>query len=153
MRIAIGADHGGYPLNERVIEELRGAGHEITDFGTHDERMNPHLSTLLNSLPYNWSTDSRDAIPWTAVQDVTARQGLYMGIEFSGRVQIALQAMLMQCEGRKILLLPAWPKDWDAEFRLHAPLRTVVEGRVRGGKLSELRVTPEERRADVVVCG
>ena len=36
MRIAIGADHGGYPLNERVIEELRAAGHEITDFGTHD---------------------------------------------------------------------------------------------------------------------
>ena len=36
MRIAIGADHAGYPLNEQVIEELRGAGHEITDFGTHD---------------------------------------------------------------------------------------------------------------------
>jgi ribose 5-phosphate isomerase B len=36
MRIAIGADHGGFPLNERVIEELRAAGHEITDFGTHD---------------------------------------------------------------------------------------------------------------------
>ena len=36
MRIAIGADHGGFPLNERVIEELRGAGHEIVDFGTHD---------------------------------------------------------------------------------------------------------------------
>lgn len=36
MRIAIGADHGGYPLNERVIEELRGSGNEIIDFGTHD---------------------------------------------------------------------------------------------------------------------
>jgi len=36
MRIAVGADHGGYPLNERVIEELRTGGHEITDFGTHD---------------------------------------------------------------------------------------------------------------------
>jgi ribose 5-phosphate isomerase B len=36
MRIAVGADHGGYPLNERVIEELRAASHEITDFGTHD---------------------------------------------------------------------------------------------------------------------
>jgi ribose 5-phosphate isomerase B len=35
MRIAIGADHGGYPLNERVIEELRAAGHELMDFGTH----------------------------------------------------------------------------------------------------------------------
>lgn len=36
MRIAVGADHGGFPLNERVIEELRAAGHEIEDFGTHD---------------------------------------------------------------------------------------------------------------------
>ena len=36
MRIAVGADHGGFPLNEHVIEELRAAGHEITDFGTHD---------------------------------------------------------------------------------------------------------------------
>ena len=36
MKIAIGADHGGYPLNEHVIEILRGAGHEIVDFGTHD---------------------------------------------------------------------------------------------------------------------
>lgn len=35
MRIAIGADHGGYPLNERVIRELADAGHEILDFGTH----------------------------------------------------------------------------------------------------------------------
>jgi ribose 5-phosphate isomerase B len=35
MRIAIGADHGGYPLNERVIRELDTAGHEILDFGTH----------------------------------------------------------------------------------------------------------------------
>jgi ribose 5-phosphate isomerase B len=36
MRIAVGADHAGYPLNERVITELRGAGHDVTDFGTHD---------------------------------------------------------------------------------------------------------------------
>ena len=36
MRIAVGADHGGFPLNERVIEELRAAGHDVEDFGTHD---------------------------------------------------------------------------------------------------------------------
>ena len=35
MRIAIGADHGGYPLNERVIKDLTAAGNEIIDFGTH----------------------------------------------------------------------------------------------------------------------
>lgn len=36
MRIAIGADHGGVPLNARVILELRNQGHEVLDFGTHD---------------------------------------------------------------------------------------------------------------------
>ena len=36
MRIAIAADHAGYPLNERVLEELRRAGHDLIDFGTHD---------------------------------------------------------------------------------------------------------------------
>ncbi|HEV2883230.1 MAG TPA: ribose 5-phosphate isomerase B [Pyrinomonadaceae bacterium] len=35
IRISVGADHGGYPLNERVIAELQKAGHEIIDFGTH----------------------------------------------------------------------------------------------------------------------
>jgi ribose 5-phosphate isomerase B len=36
VRIAIAADHAGYPLNERVLEELRRAGHDLIDFGTHD---------------------------------------------------------------------------------------------------------------------
>src|SRR6476646_5250860 len=36
MKIAVGADHAGFPLNYRGIAELRSAGHEITDFGTHD---------------------------------------------------------------------------------------------------------------------
>jgi len=36
MRIAIGADHGGVPLNQYVIDELRGNGHDVIDFGTHD---------------------------------------------------------------------------------------------------------------------
>jgi ribose 5-phosphate isomerase B len=36
MRIAVGADHAGFPLNERIIAELESLGHEIVDFGTHD---------------------------------------------------------------------------------------------------------------------
>lgn len=36
MRIAIGADHGGFPLNEQVIAELRVLGNDVQDFGTHD---------------------------------------------------------------------------------------------------------------------
>ncbi len=36
MKIAVGADHAGVPLNERIIEALRAEGHDIVDFGTHD---------------------------------------------------------------------------------------------------------------------
>lgn len=34
-KIAIGADHGGFPLNEQIIALLSQAAHEIIDFGTH----------------------------------------------------------------------------------------------------------------------
>ena len=36
MRIAVGADHAGVPLNELAIAELRRLGHEVVDQGTHD---------------------------------------------------------------------------------------------------------------------
>ena len=61
----------------------------------------------------------------------------------------AVQAMLLQSDGRKIYLLPAWPQGWDCEFRLHAPHQTVVEGKIRNGKLEHWQVTPESRRKDV----
>jgi hypothetical protein len=61
----------------------------------------------------------------------------------------AFQSMLLQTDGRKVFLLPAWPREWDVEFRLHAPQRTVIEGVYREGTLRSLRVTPESRRADV----
>jgi hypothetical protein len=61
----------------------------------------------------------------------------------------ALQLMLLQSEGRRILLLPAWPKDWDCDFKLHAPLRTTVEAKVRNGKIESLRVEPQQRLQDV----
>ena len=72
-------------------------------------------------------------------------------IDHGGVLQIALQAMLLQCEGRSLRLLPAWPVEWDARFKLHAPFETIVEGSVRAGKLTELRVTPPERAADIVL--
>ncbi|HWY75927.1 MAG TPA: hypothetical protein VN281_09940 [Verrucomicrobiae bacterium] len=64
---------------------------------------------------------------------------------------ITLQLMLMQFDGKRILLLPAWPADWAADFKLHAPYRTTVEGRVEGGKIVKLKVTPASRSKDLVV--
>ncbi len=72
-------------------------------------------------------------------------------MDHGGNGQMALQVMLMQCEGPKILLFPAWPREWDVEFKLHAPLATTVEGVWRAGQLQFLKVTPPERRRDVVI--
>jgi hypothetical protein len=63
---------------------------------------------------------------------------------------IALQSMLLQADGRKIYLLPAWPNDWDCEFKLHAPYNTTVEGVIKQGKLEQFKVTPPERAKDVI---
>ncbi len=35
MRIAVAADHGGFPLKQRVIDELRRMGVDVIDLGTH----------------------------------------------------------------------------------------------------------------------
>ena len=70
---------------------------------------------------------------------------------WGGSGMIGLQEMLMQTLGDEIRLLPAWPKDWDVDFRLHAPHNTTVEGRVRDGKLSDLKVMPDSRKKDVIV--
>ncbi|WP_245328198.1 DUF5703 domain-containing protein [Hymenobacter aquaticus] len=70
---------------------------------------------------------------------------------WGGAGMIGLQEMLLQVDDRKILLLPAWPKQWDVHFKLHAPYQTTVECTVKDGKVTELKVTPESRRADVVL--
>lgn len=65
----------------------------------------------------------------------------------------ATQVLLMQTEGRRIWLRPAWPKEWNARFRLHAPYDTVVQGEIRDGEMIGLSVTPASRRADIVDMG
>lgn len=35
MKIAIGADHGGFALKQQLIQHLRGQGHEVLDVGTN----------------------------------------------------------------------------------------------------------------------
>ncbi|MDP9076832.1 MAG: DUF5703 domain-containing protein [Bacteroidota bacterium] len=66
-----------------------------------------------------------------------------------GNGENGLQQMLMQVDGKKIMLLPAWPPGWDADFKLNAPYNTTVEGKVEKGKLIDLKVTPASRMADV----
>jgi hypothetical protein len=66
-------------------------------------------------------------------------------------LMLLAQSMLLQERGGKLVLLPAWPREWDVSFRLHAPGATTVEAEVTGGRVTRLVVEPASRRADVVV--
>ena len=37
MRIAMANDHAGFSLKQEIKQQLEAAGHEVVDFGTHDE--------------------------------------------------------------------------------------------------------------------
>jgi hypothetical protein len=91
-------------------------------------------------------SDSRFPAFWNAFHDWMP------DVDHGGVLQLTLQAMALQCEGEQILLLPAWPDQWDGDFTLRAPHDTVVEASVRSGRVTRLVVTPECRRKDVVVC-
>lgn len=69
---------------------------------------------------------------------------------WGGSGMIGLQDMLLQTAGNTIYLFPAWPKQWDVDFKLHAPQQTMVEGKVRDGELVALEVTPSSRLVNVV---
>ena len=88
-------------------------------------------------FPWFWSKNS-DWIP---------------DMDNGGAGMMTLQLMLMQCDGKRIQLLPAWPDDWTADFKLHAPYKTIVEGHVEHGKVTGLKVTPGDRAKDVIVSG
>jgi len=70
---------------------------------------------------------------------------------WGGSGMIGLQEMLMQVDSKKIYLFPAWPKDWDVHFKLHAPYQTTVEGTLKNGKVIDLKVFPEKRKVDIKI--
>ena len=70
---------------------------------------------------------------------------------WGGSGMIGLQDMLIQSNNGKIYLLPAWPKDWDVDFKLRAPNNIVIECSFRDGEIQKLNVYPKERRKDVII--
>jgi hypothetical protein len=71
--------------------------------------------------------------------------------DHGSNIMLTLQDMILQAVDGKLYVLPAWPKGWKVDFKLHAPENTVVEGSYDGTRLVKLKVSPESRRADVRV--
>ena len=72
---------------------------------------------------------------------------------WGGSGSTGIQEMLLAPEpGKdgKLHLFPGWPAEWDVDFKLHAPGKTLVEGVLKDGKLVSLKVTPASRAKDVV---
>jgi alpha-L-fucosidase 2 len=68
-----------------------------------------------------------------------------------GAGSVALQRMIVQEAGGRIFLLPAWPADWDLDFKLHVSGSAVLAGSVKDGKLRRWDITPARRKQDVIV--
>lgn len=72
-------------------------------------------------------------------------------LDNGGAGMITLESMLMQASGKRVQLLPAWPKDWKADFKLHASYRTTISGHVENGAVTNLVIVPKSRAKDVIV--
>jgi hypothetical protein len=70
---------------------------------------------------------------------------------WGGSAMIGLQEMLLQTDDKRIMIFPAWPKNIDVYFKLHAPYNTTVEAELRDGKMIMLKILPEEREKDVQI--
>ena len=71
---------------------------------------------------------------------------------WGGSGMIGLQEMLLQStDDGKILLFPAWPREWNVHFKLHAPQNTTVEVELKNGKVTIIQVLPENRKSDIVI--
>ena len=68
-----------------------------------------------------------------------------------GSGSTALQRMLVQEVDDKILLLPAWPADWDTDFKLRLKHGAVITGMVKNGKLVSWDIKPASKRSQVIV--
>lgn len=91
-----------------------------------------------------WDKNRRFPAFWGPNYDWTPDQ------DHGGVLTKTLQIMLVQCDDKKIRLLPAWPADWDVTFKLQAPYNTTLEGTAKQGKIERLDVSPKSRSADIV---
>ncbi len=144
-----------YGLGKPMLEEarnaylLRGSHNDVgwgydsnaaACLGLTEEAARILKVKIINSRPgYRWPATWGPNFDWLPDQD------------HGGNLMTTIHLMLLQADGDRIFLLPAWPREWDVSFKLHAPRNTTVECLYRAGKIEKLVVTPEDRLKDIVL--
>ena len=95
------------------------------------DRIHQRLTQLYDLAP----DESREAFMYQGVSDESMQRGLELALPDGS-----------------IVLLPAWPKSWDARFRLYGAAGTRITAEVRGGALVSLEVDLPANRARVTVA-
>jgi hypothetical protein len=103
-------------------------------------------------------TDEAVRLNFQKMQDSERRFPAFWGPGFDwtpdhnwgGSGMIGIQEMLLQVDGDKIHLFPAWPANHNVYFKLYAPKKTTIEVKLKDGKIEFIKVFPEERRKDIV---
>ena len=117
---------------------------------------------------------SQDQIDWAhAGEAVQARDGLIkrfkiastqLRFPFFGRENpdscpdfdhfgsgaVALQRMLVQETDDSIIILPAWPANWDVKFKLNLKQNTYIEGEVKDGVLLNWNISPTPAKKVII---
>lgn len=110
--------------------------------GLTEEARDSLLTKVRNSNPsYRWPATWGPNYDWLPDQC------------HGGNIMLTLQSMCLQEVGDKLYILPAFPKEWDVNFKLHASRGTTVEVEYAKGKLISARVKPDSRQKDLVTFG
>lgn len=100
----------------------------------------------LTSINFNTSNKAyRFPAMWGPNYDWTPDQ------DHGAVAMIALQRMLLHYNDDEIHLLPAWPKDWDVDFRLHTPNSTVISISVKNGEVIQSTMEPDNNDSKIII--
>ncbi len=121
------------------------------------------MANLVNTAALAWPHEARERAIYKMANNTApqARFPAFFGPghdwlpdhNWGGCGMTGIQEMLLAPEPGphgKLHLFAAWPKEWDVDFKLHAPGPTIVEAVLRSGKLVSLTTTPRSRAKDIV---
>jgi hypothetical protein len=128
---------GSDQSSQRAVNGWHQSAIFVADLGLTDEARKMVIEKFTDAKNKRFPTFWGPNFDWTP------------DLNHEGSAMIALQEMLLQANGAKIYLAPAWPREWDVDFKLHAPQQTTVQGQIRNGVTQNQKVIPEQRAKDV----